>query len=1835
MEPEMQDAFIETEVNQINTEKYGKISTKDGKSIKKKRNSDEARDLTKTLEKKKDISTLEINNDKNNNDSSLQDEDVIHNESSMHAGDARKTANNKLYDSISPPKNNAQEYDSLSITSIKKNTEVKHGSSTIFPSFGTSNSRDMLKKPSEGAPVLNYTPEIVNSSDHSTSSSKSSPLDPTKTASIPLNAVNDELPVGIDHNSQDKKTYIPFISYSYYSSSKSRDQGEHNSNIKETKAEEKYKYPEEITSPNTNERDSSDKVSGKDAKFQTYSTSDRSRYDSYIYRSQSNTYRSNGACENTNFDKIIPKQKVHITRLHQREEELSFYTQEAAKWLGLIFGTDRFQYSFFSVEDEDEFNIEKSYIYYRNDDKADNRSINYNKIKIFLDRSSQNFSIPDNCKVQRFTECIHIPELNVYLNQNFPPLRRESRFIQIKLKNVSLFGSGNPLLGYIGYLFIWDDKLKRPITDVLQFKPSANGVPVFTLNNSQVAYFEINKSVDDCHIVCNLYHQLANDPGSFYAAFREKKQLDSKVKLHNHVEKLYPFLSSTQHIERILEIARNCPPNTQLVAPLRTLGCYSDSSEKSSLYRSSKNKTEFFLYGFRCIYSGDNLTVKTEYPEQNSKYFLIDFKPGVRIFDSIPLNEEPLISRTIISDIFDVEPIITLSNIRFRFRKKAKCTNVYFTLQIFTDKPSINPSTTPLYGFRMPDGRFTDKYVSHPVRSGQLCVFPDIVSFYIRDNKITERTHLVFKFIYDDKDVLYKTGVFHLFDNDSIISSGYYSTVTILPRMIKKPQDFNLKRYSNVKFHIEIPTGYFLPTQFQEMATYQVPQQIKASILEVPQDILEMHFLPFVAKLLSLISPDTISLLLEKIHLFSNNQKITSMLNNWIFNNFDSNQFKHNFLSSYSNSYDQLLLRAIEGKEKKSIIIDTFQIFSSILLVSFLQKSERYTPPALFSILKNLSNIQCILIKKDSFTSKNFNFLYGNLVFNLASFISSKDMKSVLETHLRNMLEINKEIAIKCIFEFLSIFTTTTEFTMYCMQTIKNTEIGDKLIIPFSSTLSLIFKSLHVAFVGINKENNSLATKFITRLLLPCESMPTETLEKLSIIFFPVIDMISNTFDTLSSDMKKTLIPTCLFIIGYAPRKLIKNYFNSISYTFQSKCIAFLNSLTTLCLSTLNYSYIHQKKMLSPIKNYYSGEFNELTKRVLLFLSCIIESLGETVGQVIDLLGNLVNNDFQIPENYSFLFDLQSQIIQRYNLTRVYITSLLKMIFLPSQTPRCFAIATLLLYFRKNEKTIVLSTVEVLEEFTSVILKDVQTCDIPLYRISLEALIRCADFFEDKSFYDKLESRLESAFEVCDVVQRMRNSNSSPPELCVYVFKIAEKYKSLPSMRIKWLEYIVNINVQNTCYSSAFITQLQITCLISAVLEHNMSCETEQTTTYSQDFPDSTEIIATQPIRNSYLSDKKVKLSGKDFISVPSVNSENDIDFENVSEDFRVVSSEFNADYLKRSLLQAIEYGKKAGMYSILRSVLSLATRIYASECDYKMLTRLSQDLSETYKKISRKFCHGDFQELSFYLEEKDSVPKIICADKEYLSRNMDAISGGFKDMEPLRPISIEIDNSITSNQTWDHFQTIPDIHSIKFRDIKDNIILKEYVTKESLPRYTPFSEVACEPIEIEVSLLDFVELENNKQLAMMDSLLDVFKRVFYFENERDPGFNAQKIDDDIERMFDCIRQSLSSNKRYSRTNRDYSHYDLLVKLESVGQEGKVSSQNLANMIRLRLEEIIKVFHRGAIYLSDSSLTSKLNDLTKIINSFTSHFQLNKIDDDPYVGIDDPMLEKYNYDNDA
>jgi hypothetical protein len=636
---------------------------------------------------------------------------------------------------------------------------------------------------------------------------------------------------------------------------------------------------------------------------------------------------------------------------------------------------------------------------------------------------------------------------------------------------------------------------------------------------------------------------------------------------------------------------------------------------------------------------------------------------------------------------------------------------------------------------------------------------------------------------------------------------------------------------------------------------------------------------------------------------------------------------------------------------------------------------------------------------------------------------------------------------------FLLPFSDTNEFIVFCAEQLPVNQIGPRAFSPYHPIISLMLLGFYKTLAAGKRKVVERGCSCLGRFSITLEDASDQMAFRSAYLLFPFLDIIvaaSGRRLVLQSE----ILPLVLFLLGYTPEGLLRTSFGSLSEPAKQELVRFLGEALSVCIARLTET-----------QDVQDGVFHQLTGRVCRFLIVVIRSLGDCLVDVLAVVRTMVESRWQHSRNFVLLFDLVSRLIRFYDCQSTLIACLLRLARYAQHETRCFATSLLVLIYKADfdrHASVVLSSLGVLGALTSLMLSArSQTKAIPLYRLVLERIRLIIPHLKNELFVEKLDPRLTDAIGITDTIEKMRAVSLPNDERIVQVLSITRQYNSYPSMKIRWLKEVVQLDIQFFSHASAFVAQLHICVLIAAVMDHQRRISgTAVHRPPCKEF----NLVVTQPLR--FVG----AIVPQDFGFIPSVLEEAMLNFDKFSDDFKCFAADFTTDYLAAQLEETITLGLSGRMFYSLRPLLSMQLRLSAG--NYARGGEVYHKLSELYGSLSANGTTTHCVHTEFFVVDGRRVYTVDEGCEDDFRAAM-----GNRTVLRVWPGDRE-SGQMEHLHCWDSFRTRPGLD-------EDPVSAVEYRTATPLPCLVMYSEVVGER-KVTMSLGEFAVLEGNRSTRLM-----------------------------------------------------------------------------------------------------------------------------------------------------
>lgn len=1095
---------------------------------------------------------------------------------------------------------------------------------------------------------------------------------------------------------------------------------------------------------------------------------------------------------------------------------------------------------------------------------------------------------------------------------------------------------------------------------------------------------------------------------------------------------------------------------------------------------------------------------------------------------------------------FTPTPISYFYNIAMKLPSQQQGEYVFFKAFFCEtlDNPR-SPATTPFFE-GTESTAFESIYISTALMSDTKLHFADVLRIYI-DHDISNNAHLVLHIFSVNAQTgisnMFGICIIPFYDGQVPLNHDRYKFPIYDPKSIPK----NILKISKagktyIKCNVRLPAAYFPPYELNGIITPTSADQIVApAISNINTDILARQAIEITGKILSFIAPNTAQQLMNLFDVL-NKEEILPVLKTWIFNVMDPTIFeepgkKPNFIYSLCHSFRFIItenfpIEKRDSNEDQKILNQLafiIPIVLDILIVCISTPKFYYDPKDVISLLDCIPRI---IAKSCQSKSTVVTKSPTKLPDNRKSRVSTVHLDTKIENHVsimhaktRPASDVNTAFANFISFfmpyvEFSQIspllqnyFTLLNDYKKYSTNKVNFSYLQFSLLIPFSYTphfivnyalmcktpsnkpnlspyvpmISSIYLALMHSLHALDSDSIELALTFFLRISILSDELPDKIAHKIAFILLPLLDTIMKEFDSFyfqkNLRLQQYLIPILIFLFKKLEKEQIRTFFNSLGSNFQNHFISLLQKITKNVMESVIIKKPTYEKPEIEL-NY----FDEITHHFLNFILTIIDYIEQCIPQVVELMIDLYN-EYQPIDNVNLFYDVCAQIVDKYQCNRSLVKWLLELLLFENQhETRCMATALLIKVlksdFQKNG-SIVISSVDLMDSLTGVLLS-IPVPKISIYKLLISQIIKITPSFQIKDFTNLVSERMKAAQIIIDVVEEQKKSVLPAEIRCQRLMRIADQYKTFPSMRLKWIFEIVRVNLEDENYVSAFLAQLHVVCLIASVLEMKKNITESKT-------PRSFYLSTTQPMRTALIESATTK---QDFSFNKAVLVENQINIDKTT-----TLHEFTMEYLLENLAEAIKLGNQANQFYTLRPLFSLQTRLYYSSRSAKDLHEVFNNLAESISKIHCVNTSTYNSNLTFLLVDKQIYCNMKSAtfliekiNKEGLFEDKEVVlwkKGDEKENTIKAYVLSSVnddDNAHEYQHSWTHFKSVIDINQYKdASDFKKNdVAYFEVTSKDPLPHYRGATD-AINVKEMHTNVFDYVSQVVKESIKLLN----------------------------------------------------------------------------------------------------------------------------------------------------
>lgn len=460
-------------------------------------------------------------------------------------------------------------------------------------------------------------------------------------------------------------------------------------------------------------------------------------------------------------------------------------------------------------------------------------------------------------------------------------------YVEFKLTDLKLEGKVVDLT--IAMIYVLDTDKGQALSEPVFY--TVDGGKLKTLDGSEKALFCLPFFGPSVHLVLRLFHNQSSDIQQFLKYIKDPKNSAKPTSS--------PYGFAVNSIPLFDGNCRFSPPasypeNFHLLAGNPQLG--SDRHVGKILAQAP----------------GQKITVQTSYEIK-----MLQEKPSEGLCHSWPSKPAAtLVAESCDYDMYSITPLISISDVKFTFKKPPKGEFCFFTAYLCeTDKSLKSPSGIPAilgYESSKPIAKYTSSILP---AAAQLC-FPDIVRFVI-DHQMSENAHIIIHFCVipaGKAPSIYKTSVIQLYTDKKPIRSESQWDIPLFE--MKNVQDSGympikmkkLNPQSRTVLTISIPP-VFLPhgVFFDLMKGIKQGGSLKELILDdVPAQMQLEALLPACARFLDIVGKGNLFVFATFLSSFERD-KIVPILKEWTYTYFKPlviDDFIVRFFGSYASALD-------------------------------------------------------------------------------------------------------------------------------------------------------------------------------------------------------------------------------------------------------------------------------------------------------------------------------------------------------------------------------------------------------------------------------------------------------------------------------------------------------------------------------------------------------------------------------------------------------------------------------------------------------------------------------------------------------------------------------------------------------------------------------------------------------------------------------------------------------------------------------------------------------------------------------------------------------------------
>lgn len=1153
-----------------------------------------------------------------------------------------------------------------------------------------------------------------------------------------------------------------------------------------------------------------------------------------------------------------------------------------------------------------------------------------------------------------------------------PSMPKKTKYVSFKFDSLLIENKPIELLSAIVYVL--DNSTGKIVTDIAIYDIDGGKAKLQNSTSTEVL-FEVPESSEHLYLVCRLFHSQSIDTSSFVSYILTGKNAPAPSKTpFNFAVTAAPLFGGNEYFyspKTFTEKFHLCYTdpgylnNTKLVSTIQ-------AKEKQNTFPSVLVKSQF-------------------------ETAIVEDLPSEFSYSWSNTHKDTFVAPIINTSQYSTTPIITLSDLTFRFKKPPKGQFTFFTAYYAPNDSSLKSISglNNILSYESPS--LQQKYTSSTLPIAAELYFPDMVRFVI-NQKVSEKTNIVIQLNIINKGQpaeVYKVSVIPLYTESKPIRD---ENVDIpLFEASKAPKDYIglLKKqnpHSRTTGRITIPIVYIPYATLLPLQDIKTGVQIPEGIVfkQIPKEYYIDSYIPILSRFVHIISCNTIPLFIE--FLANDEEMMNNIARKWILNAFNSTRYisyTKQFLSEFSN-YTSMVVKAEPSATSVLNVIQLVRcsaIFIDIALVSLLRTPiDDKIINEVNKFCEAILHLMC-LASTIKMTDK-LNETYAEFLYVIAPRMQVKDSLNLIEQYLNRVQlslimpfnleplfppppenpkknkpppeppisrpeETSSPMNIRVLelrYQFLHIFAKNQALLARIAQKDEGSNIFEQMFASLTDATAL---NLHPQWIEL-----------ICEFVIHNEDYPSIA-PFCADIFIPYLKYAIKHFNYYKQDtdlFKKFLSPI-LYIIHTAHQEKICAFYEGLGDEERSKYIEFLEQLLIHVLSPIGeaetfditdgvINRTEETKKYEEIKakaeSYDFTLFIEFSVRILGFTESLIEHVRLDEKSIEKLTSLLIQqiNIYQHVGNFPDIMLVLSKHIDAYahyfffNHVDAYsmiILAALKLIHRKMRVSRAAGTAIIihLLYIDFLTTENVLVTMHYLFDNYITTLLASPAFKLPLLKMVSDKIKLFVNSFPLESFQRACAERFEAIKVIYDTCDELKQGSKSPEFQVSRYRTIANKFYEYPILRLKFLQKIVDINTQYSLDAQSFASEMQIASLINQMIVLNKE----------EDFPH------------------------LDFSIISETEEEKKISIDRPADATRHLVSKhklFNSDGILEVLEKAIEYGKKANLRWHIRSVLFFLMAIKEARRDVAELIKVSHDLTTLYEEIE----HSNKSPLSFYLVE-------------------------------------------------------------------------------------------------------------------------------------------------------------------------------------------------------------------------------------------------------------------------